>query len=349
MAVDLDSLVGSSVSAEELKSGEVQIGDDGKVVSSSEEYDGPIDSGAVEAKFREMLERQAAESFQEAEGEQEESEEQEAESEEEVEEAPVEKPAKKDRSANARIRELNAQKKEYQQKYEQAQAQYQQTLVQMQQQVNYQQQQFQQKLMELEQRRLEMAQQEKTDRELAGMTEVERRAYEFRRQLETEAAKKAEAAVAVKLDELNNKIARFEDWQSKAQQHAEQSKREQQMNSLVNNALDSIVLKDIKSERTQQMRPVMEEMLTLYAAAYGVSPEQIAPQFLKFMDTWAQVKTESIAKSAKNTMQKGKALPKPAVKSGTVQKTAPTMADIRKMGFENFVQYRAAQAKGKVR
>jgi len=258
-------------------------------------------------------------------------------------------PDKKAKDAQARIRQLAQQKKEYEQKINKMND----SFLQMQSRMQEQQEEFQRKLLDLEDRRMSSRQEELEQAELARMSEPERRAREFSKDLERNATKAAKSEVSKEVAALQKQLEDLTKWQRNAVETAEKSSRQQQISNAVQGAINNHIKDKLDEDTFKSLGGGLEEMLTMYTTVYGAQPDEVAPHFVKFLDQWTTARTKKLSASAKKTvsLKDQQKLPRPGNNTSAAAGASktPTMAVAKKLGYDNLVQYMSAKMKGLVK
>ena len=124
----------------------------------------------------------------------------------------------------------------------------------------------------------------------------------------------------------------------------EKQRRFSHYNDLTKKARQEILLNEVDPKAAEPLSEEAEETLLAYAAAYGLEPNQAAPRLKKFLDGYAPayINAKSAAAKAQSTKQQSvPGVARPTAPRGT--KPRLTLAEIRKQGFTDFVEYNANQ------
>lgn len=218
----------------------------------------------------------------------------------------VEEPKKKDRSANARIRQLNEQKNEARrwaneqvQNAKQEIASYQQWANQMQQQHH----QLREQLV-VAQKELELIRQQSSLQDEEKLDPVER----FRRQAVREAEELVSKKFQERFDQQESRITEMLEAQKREKEEGERKQRINGYREATSLAVDSI-LKGVSPEKSAPMKTLLESHVLNLAAARNILPAQAAKEFARVAHAFVKASTEKQAKANVEKLQKSKQLP----------------------------------------
>ena len=258
---------------------------------------------------------------------------------EDIEARVVEQP----KGAQKRIKQLVDQRNEMRTQLAQTQAAFQAQMSQMQAQLAQAQEQstnYARQQNGLLQKQLDMLSRKATDEQLDKMSPLERHDHELKMRVSSDLETKIHEALAPLKGQLDaERRAR-----AQAEQQMEKQRRFSHYNDLTKKARQEILLNEVDPKAAEPLSEEAEETLLAYAAAYGLEPNQAAPRLKKFLDGYARayINAKSAAAKAQSTKQQSvPGVARPTAPRGT--KPRLTLAEIRKQGFTDFVEYNANQ------
>lgn len=288
----------------------------------------PVNEASIDSNVLDAAVAQAQTAFQEAAPEQ-----------AAPEVAPEEKPS---RGLNERVQQVISQRNEARDELARQQLIFQQQMATMQQQIAQQNQKFQEQQLALEQRRVEMMEARAREEEEAGLSDVERARRAFLKDASERAKADVRKEVLPEVEALKAQLEEERRYRTEAQKQAERSQRYSHYTQQATSAIDTTLLSGFDQDTAKSLRDPMEELLLTMSGAYGITPQQAAPALKQMLTKYTQAEMRRVSSTAGAKVAQSQGLPSalPQGRSGVAaQAPAPTLANLRKHGFDNHIQW----------
>lgn len=205
---------------------------------------------------------------------------------------------------------------------------------------------FQKRQLDMEQRRFEMAQARDRAEAEANLSDVDRARAKFLADAAKTAREELRKEMEPELKALREHQEQDKQARAQAQAQADTAQRLQYFQSRAEQALTSEIMKGYAPEDVSSLKDEMEEMLYSFAGAFGADPVDIAPKFKQFISKVVKAENKKVSRTAATTIAKsqGTVAPLPAGRTSNGTQALPTMAQLKKAGFDNYVQWRGRGA-----
>lgn len=146
------------------------------------------------------------------------------------------------------------------------------------------------------------------------------------------------------LDAVKKQLAEERQYREAFKQEADRRELFQKYNKLTEKAREEILFKDAEPDFKRAWGSAADELVLTYAAAFGLEPEEAAPQLKKFLDAYSHMDIARRTKTSGAKLKQSRQIPNTA---GAGRRQAggtpmPTLSALRKAGFSNHIQWMRA-------